>query len=314
VWPARIARTGLVAAAATLSFVARAGSPTQAGAAELLDSEATSLMQEHRYAEACPKFAESDRIQPGTGVLLRLALCYELSGRTASAWASFREAAGRARRVGDASVAELASRRADGLEPRLAKLVVRVSGDGSVPVDVRLDGSPLAPSTIGVEVPIDPGTHTLKAVAAGRRPFLKTFSVTAGGGVTAIGVDLPPERSTEGPSPGRTAAIAAGGIGLVGVAVGSILGVAAMSNWNRAKSECTHGTSGCSPEALDLQATINNEALGSSIAFVAGAVGIAAGVVLWLTSPAGAGGRHEATVVAPTTDGHRFGLSLSGTF
>src|SRR5262249_42944188 len=99
VWVARIARVALGAAAATVSLTARAGSPPQAGAAELLDSQATSLMQEHRYAEACPKLAESDRIQPGTGVLLRLALCYELSGRTASAWAAFREAAGRARRA-----------------------------------------------------------------------------------------------------------------------------------------------------------------------------------------------------------------------
>jgi hypothetical protein len=315
VWPARIARTALVAAAATLSVAARAGSPTQAGAAELLDSEATSLMQEHRYAEACPKLAESDRIQPGTGVLLRLALCYELSGRTASAWASFREAAGRAHRVGDESVAELASRRAEGLEPRLAKLVVRLSGDSyPMPVDVRLDGSPLAASTLGVEVPIDPGPHTLKAVAAGRRSFVKTFSVAVGGGVTAIAVELPPELAPGGPSPRRTAAIAAGGVGLACVAVGSILGIAAMSNWNRAKSECTRGTSGCSREALDLQSTVNNEALGSTVAFTAGAVGIAAGAVLWLTSPPASGGRREATVLAPSTDGHRFGLSLSGTF
>jgi hypothetical protein len=313
VWRGRIARTALVAAAATLSVTARAGSPTQAGAAELLDSEATSLMQDHRYAEACPKLAESDRIKPGTGVLLRLALCYELSGRTASAWASFREAAGRARRVGDESVAELASRRAEGLEPRLAKLVVRLSSDGPAPVDVRLDGSSLAPSTIGVELPIDPGTHTLKAAAAGRRSFLKTFSIAAGGAVTEIAVDLPPERSTEGASPRRIAAIASGGVGLACVAVGSILGVAAMSNWNRAKSGCAHGTSGCSPEALDLQSTVDNEALGSTIAFAVGAAGIAAGAVLWLTST-GAGGRQEATVVAPSTDGHSVGLSLSGTF
>jgi hypothetical protein len=129
-----------------------------------------------------------------------------------------------------------------------------------------------------------------------------------------IAVALPLETSTEGASPRRIAAIAAGGVGLACVAVGSILGVAAMSNWNRAKSECNHGTSGCSPEALDLQSVVNNEALGSTIAFSVGAVGIAAGAVLWLTSPAGAGGRQEATVVAPSTNGRSVGLSLSGTF
>jgi hypothetical protein len=312
---ARFARLALGAAAATLSVTARAGSPSQAGAAELLDSQATSLMQEHRYAEACPKLAESDRIQPGTGVLLRLALCYELSGRTASAWAAFREAAGRARRAGDASVADLASKRADGLEPRLAKVVVRLPPEEHpVPVDVRLDGAALARSEIGVELPVDPGTHTVHAASPGRRSFVKTFSIAAEGGTTAIAIDLPAEAPATAGGPWRTAALVAGGTGLAGVAAGTILGVSAMSNWNRAKSECTHGTTGCSPDALDLQSIVNTEALGSTIAFTVGAVGIVAGAVLWWTAPAGASGRREGYVVVPATDGHRLGLSLSGRF
>jgi hypothetical protein len=314
VWVARFASLALGAAAATLSVTARAGSPPQAGAAELLDSQATSLMQEHRYAEACPKLAESDRIQPGTGVLLRLALCYELSGRTASAWATFREAAGRARRAGDASVADLASRRADGLEPRLAKVVVRLPPEQPVAVDVRLDGATLARSAIGIELPVDPGAHTVHAASPGRRSFDKTFSIPPDGGTTAIAIDLPPEAPATGGGPWRTAALVAGGTGLACVAAGTILGVSAMSNWNRAKSECTHGTTGCSPDALGLQSIVNTEALGSTIAFTVGAVGIVAGAVLWWTAPAGASGRRDGTVVVPTTDGHRFGLSLSGSF
>jgi hypothetical protein len=312
---ARIARIAFGAAAVTISVAARAGSPTQAGAAELLDSQATSLMQEHRYAEACPKLAESDRIQPGTGVLLRLALCYELSGRTASAWAAFREAAGRARRAGDASVADLASRRADGLEPRLAKVVVRLPPDGhSAPIDVRLDGATLAPSAIGVELPVDPGAHTVQAASPGRRAFVKTFSIATEGVTTAIAIDLPPELPAKSSGPWRTAALVAGGTGLACVVAGSILGVSAMTNWNRAKSECAHGTSGCSPEALNLQSVVDTEALGSTIAFTAGAVGIVAGAVLWWMAPGGTSGRRDGYVVVPATDGHHFGLGVNGSF
>jgi hypothetical protein len=300
------------AAASTLSSSARADPPSQAGAAELLDAQATALMQERRYAEACPKLAESDRIKPGTGVLMRLALCYEQSGRTASAWSAFREAAGRAHRAGDASLADLATKRADGLEPRLAKVVVRLSPDEDpAHVEVRLDGAPLAASTLGVDVPIDPGTHTVRATAAGRRPFSATFTVADRRGTTAVAVDLAPDT---GGTVQRTAAIVAGGVGIAGVAVGSILGLVAMSNWNRARSECTNGTSGCRSDALDLQSTVNAEATGSTIAFTVGAVGIAGAAVLWLTAPSPASSRRAAYVVAPSVDARGVGLCVSGGF
>lgn len=304
--------TAIAAAASTLSPSAHADSPPQSSAAELLDAQATTLMQEHRYAEACPKLAESDRIKPGTGVLLRLALCYEQSGRTASSWSAFREAAVRARRAGDTAVAELASKRADGLEPRLAKVVVRLppEQDAAV-VEVRLDGEPLATTALGVELPIDPGSHAVRATAAGRRTFSATFAVADRRGTTTIAVDLPAD--TRGAFH-RTAAIAAAGVGLAGVAAGSILGLVAMSNWNRARSECTSGTSGCSSDALGLQSTVNAEALGSTVAFTVGAVGIAGAAILWWTAPSPAGARRTAYVVAPAVDARGFGLSLSGGF
>jgi hypothetical protein len=309
---ARLAMTALTVATTALSSTVRAAPPPETGAAEMLDAQGTSLMQEHRYVDACRKLAESDRLKPGTGVLLRLALCYELSGKTASAWSTFREAAGRARRAGDASVADLASRRADGLEPRVAKLVVRLAADQDLAqVDVRLDGAPLAPSALGADVPIDPGPHTVQADATGRAPFVRTFAIPDGGGTTAVAIALAPEKSA--PSQ-RTAAIAAGGVGLTGVVVGSVLGLVAMSNWNRARSECKSGTSGCSNEALDLQSVVKGEALGSTIAFTVGGAGIAAAALLWWTAPDPAHRPRAGYVVTPSVDAGRFGVNLAGRF
>jgi hypothetical protein len=289
-----------------------AAAPPQSSAAELLDAQGTALMQERRYAEACPKLAESDRIQPGTGVLLRLALCYEQLGRTASAWSAFREAAGRARRAGEAAVADLAAKRADGLEPRLAKLDVRLPPDQDpAAVDVRLDGAAVAATTFGVDVPIDPGTHTLRATALGRRAFEKTFAVADRRATTSIAIDLPADT---GGAFQRTAAIAAAGVGVVGIAAGSILGLVAMSNWNHARSECTNGTSGCNQDALGLKPTIDAEALGSTIAFAVGGVAIAGAALLWWTAPSAASSRRAAVVVAPSVDAGRFGLGVSGSF
>ena len=56
-------------------------------AAEATFRQATALMDEERFAEACEKFAASQDLDPGLGTLLHLADCYDRAGRTASAWA-----------------------------------------------------------------------------------------------------------------------------------------------------------------------------------------------------------------------------------
>ena len=308
-----------VALLLAVSSVARADSTPASGAAELLDAQGTALMQAHRYAEACPKLAESARIGPGTGVLLRLALCYEQSGKTASAWSAYREAAGRARNTGDRSLSDLAERHEAELSARLPKLVVRLSSSSSAVEDgglaLTLDDAPFASSAIGAEVPIDPGAHTVRLVAPGRPPISRSFDVPAGRGTTDVQLDLPAASREPAPSnhPGlRTAAYVSGGVGLAGLAVGSALGLVALSNWNQAHSECAHGTSGCSQDALDRQSSIHDEATASTVAFVVGGVGVAAAALLfgfsWAPSSRGVAG------VAPAADPHGARLYLTGSF
>src|ERR1019366_5157952 len=55
-------------------------------AAEALFEEGRSLVAAGKYAEACPKFADSERLGPSVATLLNLAKCWGRGGRTAPAW------------------------------------------------------------------------------------------------------------------------------------------------------------------------------------------------------------------------------------
>jgi len=100
----RIAAAVLVALAALLRVngaVAQDAAPAaRAQAVELFDA-AAALAEKGRYADACPKYAESYRLDPQLGAVLHLADCLEHNGELASAYAAFREASELAAKKGD---------------------------------------------------------------------------------------------------------------------------------------------------------------------------------------------------------------------
>src|SRR5688572_15232873 len=98
----------------------------QGSNAEALFKEGRALLDQKKYDEACPKLAESQKLDPGAGTLLALALCHEGQGKTATAKRELEEAAALGKKNGRDDLAKAALKRAAAMEPTLSKLVIRM--------------------------------------------------------------------------------------------------------------------------------------------------------------------------------------------
>jgi len=273
-----------------------------------------------KLAEACPKFEASQQLDPGLGTMLNLAECYEKTGRTASAWAEYREAIPLARAAGSKARQDLATERAAALQERLSTLTIRaMSGDDTDPhLEIRRDGVALQPGELGSPIPVDPGEHTIEAIAPGKQGWSQKVQVA--GDAAKVSVDVPTLASANGaenpaptaapaapgaslqsapsappadhPASGnaqRTTGLVVGGAGIVGVGLGAFFGLKASSTWSDAKSKCSDFPWGCGTEGHDLQDSATSQARLSTILFTAGGVLLATGAVLYLTAPSRSG-------------------------
>lgn len=136
------------------------------------------LMASARYAEACPKFEESLRLDPGMGTRFNLAYCWEHIGRSASAWALYLDVAAEARAAGLGEREQIARNLARELEPRLSYLVVAVDAPAAGQ-EVARDGVLLGRAAWGVPTPVDPGIHVVRASAPGKQPWFGSINVSA---------------------------------------------------------------------------------------------------------------------------------------
>src|SRR5580704_11253708 len=106
----------LIVTSSLLARPALAQDADKATAQALFDT-ARRDMDAGRFAAACPEFASSYKLDPGPGTLLNLAVCYEKNGQTASAWATFLDAATEAGRAGETPRVQMAREHAQALEP-----------------------------------------------------------------------------------------------------------------------------------------------------------------------------------------------------
>jgi hypothetical protein len=148
----------------------------EATAQELFEQGRT-LMEEKRYEEACPKLAESYRLDPGGGTLLNLAYCNQQLGKLATAWAQFKQALGAARKDDREDRMEIASKHIEELTPQLSRLTIIVPEEARVEgLVVERDGVKLGRAAWRLATPVDPGAHRIVASAPGHQS--RAYDVT----------------------------------------------------------------------------------------------------------------------------------------
>jgi hypothetical protein len=271
--------------------VANAQPGNDAAHADASFNEAMQLRSAGRDLEACPKFAESQRLAPGVGVTLYLADCYERTGRTASAWQEFRAGEKLARQRNDKR-ADVAARRADALEPKLNRLTVAAPA-GTSGADVQLDGKPLPAESWNVALAVDPGDHVVTVAVPGQP--VQTFNghVDASNPMTTIrlgqteaapsaapGASQPaPAHEDTPPGSDRGLPGRAGGVGLM-LAGAAGIGIGTWLVTDKTREVMPNGQL-CEPH-------LRKDAIpGAAVAFSAGGLAVVSGIVLYYVNRPG---------------------------
>jgi hypothetical protein len=210
---------------------------------------------------------------------------------------------------------------ADHAIPTLVFQVRDTAGNDLAAVQLTMDGRPLA-ERIGAALTLDPGAHTFTFEAQGLPAVTKTLVLVEGvkdrSEVVVLGAPPPPLTPPTPPAaemapPGgrggaqRTIGFVVAGVGIAGVAVGSVFGLMASSKWNTAQADNSSSD----------EQSASGLATASTIAFVAGGVAVAAGAVLWLTAPSGratAASPVSAWTIVPSSAPGGGGIVLRGGF
>lgn len=307
------------ALALVTSFSAHAApTPEDVALSEALFREGKTLLQEGKYDLACPKLAESLRLDPAGGTLVTLGLCYEGAGKTASAWVVFGDALASAERDKRADRVKLAKEHIATLEKRLSYLTVEVTPDGLGTSDFTLtrNGVHINRAALGTASAVDPGKHVINVSATGFSTLALEVEVGPDGDRKKVvipplnrivekpadppPVEKPVEKPIETPKPtpvspvkpeqprgmhpGRVGGLVLGAASVIVLGTGGYFGLQAKSQHDDALGLCP--ASPCpSQEGIDQNEAAKGSASLSTGLVAGGLIGLAGGIVLFVAMP-----------------------------
>ncbi len=256
-------------------------------------------MKNKDYATACPKFAESQRLDPAPGTLLNLAQCEEKLGKTASAVADYKLAA-ESFAPSDPRLA-YARTRVAALSATVPRLTVKLKAGAPEGTKVVRSGVELETTGLGTAQMVDPGEHEIVVSAPGRKKNKTTIVMKAGEwrAVTvaaseeaAEDTDEPSEKgkssgSAEGSgSRMRTLGYVAGGVGVVGLLAGTYFAMSAKDQDEKALRTYDDASGTCMDQAcVDWTDKSRSSSKKAVAGFVGGGVLLVTGIVLVLKAP-----------------------------
>lgn len=287
---------------------AQASDPATRTAARALGTAGVEAYEDGQYEAASEKLEKAFGILKVPSLGLWSARALERRGLWTEALDRYLEAASIQVPAGELAVQQSARRdaeqEAEALKARIPRLVISVQGVEPGTVALTIDGRSVGASVIGQPRLINPGSHRVEAAADGRRTSGEVSCVE--GKEASLALDL---RATVEPSsatraqqvagpPGDRETVSAGtgrwqstlgwvalGAGAVGVAVGSLSGVKALSERKTLDDSGLCVEDRCPTSTQDSVDNLATYRTISTIGFVAGGVLAAAGITLVLTAP-----------------------------
>ncbi|MFO0659473.1 MAG: tetratricopeptide repeat protein [Polyangiaceae bacterium] len=290
-------------------------------AADALFREARALLKQKKYEQACPKLAESYRLDPAAGTLFNLAQCEEARGRTATAgerWQGLIDQLTTTGKLTDERL-KVAREHVAALGPKIPKLELKIKTGAPPETVVLRDGVELRGASLGTSLPVDPGEHVVLVRAAYRKDVEKritlkdgeskslelepgpedgtrpapqpTATTTASSAApttttaptTAAGPqDTSKPRAAE-PSMRRPIGFVVGGVGLASLVGAGITGAVLMGNRATVQDHCNSSTKQCDAQGIDASKTGKTLAPVNAALWGVGLVGVGLGAYLVIT-------------------------------
>jgi hypothetical protein len=304
--------TLLLAGTAFLAAPVSAQSDEERAGARAAAEAGMKAFTEGRWSESIDLFSRAESLVNSPVHLLYLARAYEKVGRLVKAREHYFKVVNQQLPPDALDILKETHRSASeelhALEPRIPYVSVVVQGAGARDVVILMDGERVPQALVGVPRPVDPGEHKFQAFAEGMESAPNTVTLSEGRqetlvltvvatshpppGAAAQGPpeeDRPPESGANGM---KIAGFVSLGVGVVGLGVGTLFGLKALSKRSDADDladTCT-GT-GCRPEVAQRVERLDDEATSANtlsiVGFAVGGVGIGAGVTLLLLSGGG---------------------------
>jgi len=278
-----------------------------------LGNEGIDLYEKGRYPDALQRLERAYAVLKAPTLALWLARALEKNGKLVEAAERYREVI-RAPLESDAPqvfVDAQASARTElaQLEARIPTVTVVLEGAPASEVEVSIDGSPVKSALVGLPFPLNPGTHAIEGshggidasdsvtLAEGEK---KSVALRFGGAPSdsatpAAGESSPALAGSEPAGPAADQGVADGslqrtlgwvglGVGGAGLVFGGVTGLMVLSKKSDLDDgDCLDGA--CGPSERSQVESYNSMRTLSTVGFVVGGVGLAAGATLLLTAP-----------------------------